>query len=290
MLHLDMILICFCFLRCLNKAALFTGIELNMDESSRDPWRLCSIHQVEELKCLLKIMPIWVSTIIIFLPIVQASTFPVSQALKMDRHLGHNFQIHPGSISVITLLTIGVVLPFYDQVIAPKLEKITKQEGGLTTLQRISIGHASGILSMVFAGLIERRRRHLAISLGAPDGVAPMSVLWLAPQFIFIAFFHVFADVGQIAFFNRESPDGMRSIGNSLLYLSQSAASNLSSIIIKIVHNFTGKHGQPDWLHNDINKGRLEYFYFIIAGLIMLNMVYFIFCARRYTYKATVKG
>ncbi|MED6155611.1 hypothetical protein PIB30_006784 [Stylosanthes scabra] len=272
--------------RWLNKAALIDENEMNMDESKRDPWRLCSIQQVEELKCLLKMIPIWLSTIIIFLPVVQQSIFPVSQALKMDRNLAHNFQMHPASVSVITMLTIGVFLPLYDQILAPALEKLTKQEGGLTVLQRVSLGHGAGILAMIVAGFVEIRRRNLAIALGSPDGVAPMSVLWLAPQSMLIGCIHVFGEVGHTAFFNRESPDGMRSISNSLLCLNVSFASNLSNVIINIVHNFTAKKvGQHDWLYSDINKGRLEYFYFIIAGLMMLNMCYFIFCARRYTYK-----
>ncbi|XLU96172.1 hypothetical protein S245_010524 [Arachis hypogaea] len=274
--------------RWLNKAALIGGDEMNMDESRRDPWRLCSIQQVEELKCLLKMIPIWISTIIIFLPVVQQSIFPVSQALKMDRHLSHNFEMHPASVSVITMLTIGVCLPIYDQLLAPALEKLTKQEGGLTVLQRVSLGHGAGILAMIVAGFVEIRRRRLAIALDAPDGVAPMSVLWLAPQSMLIGCIHVFGEVGNTTFFNRESPEGMRSISNSLLCLNLSFTSNLSNVIINVVHNFTGKKGgQHGWLDSDINKGRLEYFYFIIAGFMMLNMCYFIFCARRYTYKVT---
>ncbi|MED6155610.1 hypothetical protein PIB30_006783 [Stylosanthes scabra] len=209
--------------RCLNKAAVMTVSEKNMDESSsRDPWRLCSIQQVEELKCLLKIMPIWLSTIIIFFPIILAPVFPVSQAEKMNRHIFHGFQIPPASINVITMLTIGIFLPLYEKFIATKIEKITGQEGGLTLLQRISVGHLFAIMTMLVAGLVERRRRSASL-----DGAATMSVFWLAPQFICTGFIHVFADVGHIALFNRESPVAMRSIGNSLLYLNQSVASNL---------------------------------------------------------------
>ncbi|TKY58792.1 NRT1/ PTR FAMILY 2.13 [Spatholobus suberectus] len=275
--------------RCLNKAAIVVENELNNNGSNKDPWRLCSIQQVEELKCLLKIMPIFITSIIVNIPVGQLPIFAVSQALKMDRNLG-NLEIHAGSISVIMLLSIGVLLPIYDQIIAPALEKITKQEGGLTTLQRIGLGHASGILSMVFAGLVEIKRRELAISLGASDGVAPMSVLWLAPQFMLLACCHIFATVGHTEFFNNESPDGMKSIGNSLLCLNVSAASNLSSFIVNIVHSYTGEQGQPDWLDGDINKGRLEKFYFFIAALGVLNMCYFIFCSRRYHYKTSPKG
>lgn len=262
--------------------------ELNPDGSSKDPWRLCTIQQVEELKCMLKIMPIWVSSIIVFIPISQLSIFSISQALKMDRNLvlgkGFNFEIHAGSVNVISLLAIGIFLPFYDQVIAPALEKFTKQEGGLTTLQRIGLGHASGVLAMVVAGLVERKRREMV------EFATPMSVLWLAPQFMLVSCIHVFATVGHTEFFNRESPDSMRSIGNSLLCLNVSVASNLSTFIVNIVHSYTGRQDQPDWLDSDIDKGRLEYFYFIIAGLGVMNLCFFVFCARRYCYKATVKG
>ncbi|RDX68580.1 Protein NRT1/ PTR FAMILY 2.13, partial [Mucuna pruriens] len=276
---------------CLNKAAIIVENELNNDGSSKDPWRLCSVQQVEELKCLLKIMPIFVTSIIVNIPIGQQAIFAVSQAMKMDRSLGHSFEIHAGSINVIMLISIGVLLPIYDQIIAPALEKITKQEGGLTTLQRIGLGHVCGVLSMVVSGVVEIKRREMAVSAGASDGVAPMSVLWLAPQFMFLACCHVFATVGHTEFFNNESPDGMKSIGNSFLCLNVSAASNLSSFIVNIVHSYTGKQGQPDWLDGDINKGRLEYFYFVIAALGLLNMCYFVFCSRRYHYKTPyVKG
>ena len=259
------------------------------DGSNKNPWRLSSIQRVEELKCLFKIMPIFVTSIIVNIPLGQQAIFGVSQAMKMDRHLGHNFEIHPGSVNVIMLVAIGIVLPFYDRIVVPALEKVTKQEGGLTTLQRIGFGHAFGFLSMVVSGLVEIKRRELAISSGASDGVAPISVLWLAPQFILLGCCHVFATVGHIEFFNNESPEGLRSVANSLLCLNLSAASNVSSFIVNIVHSFTGKQGQPDWLDGDINKGRLEYFYFVIGAFCLLNMLCFILSSRSYHYKAFVK-
>ncbi|KAL2344472.1 hypothetical protein Fmac_005757 [Flemingia macrophylla] len=276
--------------RWLNKAAIVVENELNDDGSCKDHWRLCTIQQVEEVKCLLKIMPIFFTSIVVNIPMVQQAVFAVSQALKMDRNLGPNFEIHAGSVNVIMLLSIGVFLPIYDEIIAPTLEKITKQERGLTTLQRIGLGHACGILSMVVSGAVEIKRRELAISKGAPDGVAPMSVLWLTPQFMLLACCHVFATVGHTEFFNNESPDGLKSIANSLLCLNFAAASNMVNFIVNIVHSYTGKQGQPDWLDSDINKGKLENFYFVVAALGVLNMCHFIFCSRSYHYKPTMTG
>lgn len=43
-------------------------------------------------------------------------------------------------------------------------------------------------------------------------------------------------------------------------------------------------------MNNDINKGRLDYYYFLIAGLGALNLVYLMFCAKHYRYKVSVKA
>uniref|UniRef100_A0A2N9EBZ5 Major facilitator superfamily (MFS) profile domain-containing protein n=1 Tax=Fagus sylvatica TaxID=28930 RepID=A0A2N9EBZ5_FAGSY len=233
--------------RFLNKAAIIEEDELKPDGTCVNQWRLCSIQQVEEVKCLIRIIPIWAAGIISLTPITQQGTFPVSQALKMDRHLGPHFQIPAGSIGIISLITIGLWLPFYDRFIVPALRKITKHEGGITLLQRIGIGIIFSILSMVVAGLIERERRASAILHPQPLGVAPMSVMWLAPQLILMGFCEAFNIIGQIEFFNRQFPEHMRSIGNSLFSCSFAGASYLSSLLVTIVHHVTKKHDQPDW-------------------------------------------
>lgn len=203
----------------------------------------------------------------------------------MDRHLGPNFQIPAGSMVVISLITVGLWLPFYDRVLVPALRKITKHEGGITLLQRIGIGIVFSILSMVVAGWIERVRRASAIKHPHPHGVAPMSAMWLAPQLILMGFCEAFNILGQIEFFNRQFPEHMTSVGNALFSCSFAGASYLSSFLVNIVHRFTGGHGRPDWLTNDLNAGRLEYFYFLIAGMGVLNLIYFLYCAHRYRYK-----
>lgn len=278
------------FLRFFNKAAMIVDNDQKPDGPNPNPRRLCSIQHIEEVKCVVKIMPIWASGIICYVAMTQQVTFTVSQALKMDRHVGHtNFQIPAGSLQVISYITIGIWLPLYDRVLLPILRKITKNDDGITTLQRIGIGSVFAVLCMVVAGLAERERRAMAVSNPRLDGIAPLSVFWLAPQLIFLGFCEVFTIVGLSEFYNKEFPHNMRSIGYSLLYLSIAGASYLSSLLVDIVHNTTGKNGRPDWLTNDINAGRLEYFYFLIAGLGALNFVYFLFCARGYKYKVTVR-
>ncbi|KAJ7953741.1 NRT1/PTR family protein 2.2 [Quillaja saponaria] len=269
-------------LRFLNKSALIVN-----NEHSSNSCGLCTVQEVEELKALLKLLPVWVASVICFISIAQQGTFPISQALKMDRHLG-SFEIPAGSLGVISLVTVAIFLPLYDSILTPIIAKFTKREEGITTLQRIGLGHFISILTMVVAAFVERYRRSLAISNNTPDEVAPMSAMWLAPQFVLLGMCEVFNVVGHTEFYNKEAPENMRSIANSLFCLTTAGSSYLLSLLVNIVHNFTGQHGQPDWLDNDINAGRLDYFYFLIAGLMVLNFGYYIFCARRYHYKTVV--
>lgn len=269
--------------RFLNKAAVIEKNDLKPDGFRANQSRLCSIQQIEEVKCLLKIFPIWASGIISFTAIAQQGTFTVSQALIMDRHIGPNFQMPAASIFVISMITIGMWIPVYDRILVPALRKITKHEGGITLLQRIGIGIVFSVLSMVAAGLVEKDRRAWANS---DPKAAPMSVFWLAPQLGLMGMCEAFNIIGQIEFYNKQFPEHMRSIANSIFFCSMAGSNYLSSIVITVVHKFTRTRHHPDWLTNDLNAGRLDYFYFLLAGMGVLNFAYFLFVAHRYRYKA----
>lgn len=275
--------------RFLNKAAMITEGDLKADGSRANKWNLCSIQQIEEVKCILRIIPIWAAGIICFLSMAQQGTFTLSQALKMDRHLGPKFQIPAGSLSVISMITIGIWLPVYDRIVVPRLRRTTKIEGGITLLQRIGIGMVFSILSMVVAGFIERMRRAEALKHGGPSGIAPITVMWLAPQLILMGFAEAFNIIGQIELYNKEFPESMTSVANSILSITFAGANYLSAIIVNIIHNTTGGHGHPDWLTKNINAGRVEYFYFVIAGLGVLNFLYFLHVAPKYRYSSRVR-
>jgi peptide/histidine transporter 3/4 len=227
--------------------------QLNSNGSIINKWKFRSIQQVEDVKCLARIFPIWAAGILSLTSMAQQGTFTIS------------------------LLTIALTLPLYDKIIVPSLRKMTNHEGGITLLQRIGIGMFFSILSMIVAGFVEKIRRDSANS-------KPMSVFWLAHLMILMGLCEAFNILGQIEFFNRQFPDHMRSIGNTLFSCSVAIASYVSSIIVNVIHHTTRTHDHdhPDWLVNDINKGRIDYFYYLIAMIGTLNFVFFIYVARRY--------
>jgi len=252
---------------------------MNNDEAGNEEWRTCTVRQIEDIKSIISIIPIFASSIIGFLAMNQQQTFTVSQALKMDLQFpGTSYLIPPASITVISLLNIGIWLPFYETVLVRHIENITKQNGGISLLQKVGIGNIFSISTMLISGIVERKRRDLSL-----NGVK-MSVFWLTPQQVLMGFYQVFTIVGLTEFFNKQVPINMRSIGNSLLYLGLSLASYLSSAMVSIVHSVTARGGQS-WLTDDIDKSKLDCFYYFIAALSTLNFIFFFWCARRYRYR-----
>eukprot|EP01018_Ginkgo_biloba_P002380 Gb_15520 [translate_table: standard] len=274
----------------LNKAAIKTAQDFHPDGSVASPWRLCTLQQVEELKSVIRILPIWASGIAIFTAFAQQSSFSVFQARSMDRHLGPNFQIPAGSFSVFGLLTISVWLPIYDRLVVPFVRRVTRHDRGITLLQRIGIGLGISILSMVVAGFVETKRRNAAVRHGLVDkamSIVPISALWLVPQYCLTGLAEAFNAIGQLEFFYDQCPQSMRSVAVALLSCSIAIGSYLSSLIVSVVHKTTGGNGHDNWLPQNLNRGHLDYFYWFLAVIIFVNLLFFIVCSRRYRYKST---
>ena len=270
--------------------------KINPDGSAADPWSLCSIQQVEELKCLVRVLPIWFSAILYHVVIVQQHTLLVFQALQSNRQMGNtNFKIPGASYTVFLMLSMTLWLPIYDRIVVPLLRRFTGKEGGITILQRIGVGIFLGILSILVSAFVETQRRHLALT--KPIGMQPrkgaissMSGFWFVPQLILAGFAETFTAVGQIEFYYKQFPENMKSIGGSLFYCGMAGSSYLSAFLVSVVHRTTSKSATGNWLPEDLNKGRLEYFYYMIVGIEVLNFVYFLMFSKWYKYRETISS
>lgn len=276
--------------RFLDKSAVIVSKdEIKSNGEAADPWRLCTLQQVEMVKCFVRIIPVWTSAIMFFITLSQQSTYVVYQALQMDRRLGKSgFKIPAGSFVVFNMLTLTVWIPIYDRLIVPQLRKITKHEGGITMLQRIGVGIVISILGTVVSALVEQRRREIALhkpTLGLTStggAVSSMSSLWLLPQLMLFGLSEAFTIIGQNEFYYQQFPENMRSVAGAVLFLGMSISSYASGALVTIVHNVTGRNGSRNWLAQDLNEARLDWFYMMIAGAAALNFVYFIVCAKWY--------
>lgn len=275
-----------CLCRFLNKACIVSNLEKDITPTGEaiDPWRLCTVKQVEEFKSLIKVLPIWSSGIMIAVTVNQHS-FPVLQALSMDRLVIGNFKIPPGSFDVFSLLTLTVWVALYDQLLVRQFSKFTKLPQGLSLKQRMGIGLLLSCLGMAVSAMVERKRRDAAISQGlsgSPYGVVNMSAFWLVPQYSLLGLAEAFNAIGQIEFYYSQFPKSMASIGVALFALGLAVGNLVASLIVVVVNGFTKQGARVSWVANNLNQGRLDYYYWILAILSLVNFFYFLWCSLAY--------
>ncbi|CAM6082297.1 unnamed protein product [Calypogeia fissa] len=274
--------------RFLDKAAILEESDEEPDMRRRlHPWRLTTVHQVEELKILLRLGPVWLCTVVVSTAIVQAGTFTVQQALVMDRHIG-KLVLPPASMTIFSIIALVVFIPFYDLVLIKLLRRITGQPKGLSYLQRIGVGTFLNIFTMVAAALVEKRRKLHETGIMLDDQLKlPMSAFWLVPQYLLAGLTESFVAIGELEFFYDEAPHSIRSMSSAFLWASWGVGSFLSSAFVSLIQSATMSHGRGGWLQDDINRGHLDRFYWFLAALSLLNLVVFCYISRWYVYKNT---
>ncbi|XP_020590103.1 protein NRT1/ PTR FAMILY 2.11-like [Phalaenopsis equestris] len=280
--------------RCLDKASIIASPEeiKPADDTGLNPWRLCSLQHVEEVKCIIRILPVWSAAMFYGIGAGQQGTYVVFQALQSDRHFGNSsFQIPAGSFTVFNMLALTIWIPIYDRIIVPRLQRVTKIEGGITLLQRMGIGIFISIIALLVAAVVEAKRRSAAVQeFAGGKAVSSMSSLWLIPQLMLFGLSEAFGAIGQVEFYYKQFPENMRSVAGSFLFLGMAISSYLCSLIVMVVHRTTGGKGKENWLAGDLNKGRLDLFYYLTAAMAAANLIYFIVCAKWYRYKDQKSG
>ncbi|KAG5554108.1 hypothetical protein RHGRI_011848 [Rhododendron griersonianum] len=269
-------------LKCLDKAAIISDAENETGDFS-NPWRLCTVTQVEELKILIRMFPILATGIVFSAVYAQMSTLFVEQGKMMDTTIG-SFSVPAASLSTFDVISVIFWVPVYDRVLVPITRKFTGKGRGFSELQRMGVGLFISTLCMSAAALLEMKRLSIAKSQGLihEDVPVPLSILWQIPQYFLLGAGEVFTFIGQKEFFYNQSPDAMRSLCSALSLLTNSLGNYLSSFILTVVTSITTKGGKAGWIPDNLNEGHLDYFFWLLAGLSFVNMVVYIFCAKMY--------
>ncbi|KAG5554109.1 hypothetical protein RHGRI_011849 [Rhododendron griersonianum] len=272
-------------LKCLDKAAVISDAENKTGDFS-NPWRLCTVTQVEELKILIRMFPIWATGIVFAAVYAQMSTLFVEQGMMMDTTIG-SFSVPAASLSTFDVISVIFWVPVYDSVLVPIARKFTGKGRGFSELQRMGVGLFISILCMSAAALLEMKRLSVAKAVGLvhEDVPVPLSILWQIPQYFLLGAAEVFTFIGQLEFFYDQSPDAMRSLCSALSLLTTSLGNYLSSFILTLVTSITTQGGKAGWIPDNLNEGHLDYFFWLLAGLSLVNMVVYIFCAKVYKSK-----
>ncbi|KAL2555698.1 Protein NRT1/PTR FAMILY 5.6 [Forsythia ovata] len=280
-------------LRFLDKAAIIEVDDNPSAEGMKNPWRLATVTRVEETKLLLNMSPIWLTSLIFGLCIAQTSTFFTKQSSTMNRKIGHKFEIPPASMTSVTAIGMIISVTIYEKILVSVLRRRTGNERGISILQRIGIGMIFIVLSMATAGSVERKRLRSVekeIIQGGRVGTLSMSVFWLVPQYIIIGIGDGFSIVGLQEYFYEQVPDSMRSLGIAFYLSIIGVGSFISSFLITIVDHVTEKISGTSWFGKDLNKSRLDKFYWLMTAMSVLNLLAYVLIAKRYTYKNVQKS
>lgn len=269
----------------LDKAAALSATE-RTNHHQTSPWRLCTVTQVEEVKCLLRVIPVGIASTCIAAISAQINTLFEEQAVAMNTQVATWLVIPPASIHLFSIggmILTGIVnnaggARLLGWCLGARKGRVTHIA---TSLQIQGVAIVVGIIAMVIAALVEAHRLNVA------HGGALLSVLWLIPQTFLLGVCTNLVYAGSLDFFYNEVSDGMRTVSSSISLLFLGGGNYLSSIFITLVTDITAQGGHSGWIPSDLNDGHVDYFYWFLASFLTFTFGIYLVYAHFYTYRDT---
>jgi len=230
-------------------------------------------EDVGDVKLVYALLPVFFTTILFWTIYSQMQTFFVVQGAMMYRRIG-SFEVPAASLSSWDTLAIVGLIPVYEKLFVPTLRRMGRP---MTTLKRIGLGLVICVAAMIAAAFVETRR--LA---AVRDGLPPPSIWMQVPMYVLVGLAEVFSSVGTMEFFYDSAPVTMRSMASALQLFSVCLGSYLSSGLVIIVQFLSKLGGGPGWLPDDLDAGRLDAYFLLLAALMMLNAGVFAWVCRRF--------
>ncbi|PON64330.1 Proton-dependent oligopeptide transporter [Trema orientale] len=267
--------------RFLNRASFKTENDKQVDGVYAKSWKLFTVEEVEDLKNLIKLIPLWSTGILLTTSIATFNSLSTVQALAMDRRVG-SIKIPAGTFLAFTLVTTAISIFFVDRYLLDMWRKLSGRS--VTTLQKIAIGHAFNVVGLVGIALTEARRLHLAringlVTAPQSNSVVPMSALWLVPSLVLVGIGEAFHFPGQVALYYQEFPESLKSTSTAMVSLLIGLGYTLSAVSTDFIGRTTA------WLPDNINEGRVDNVYWLFTGIGVVNLGYLLVCARLYKYQ-----
>ncbi|XP_042486390.1 protein NRT1/ PTR FAMILY 5.5 isoform X2 [Macadamia integrifolia] len=135
---------------------------------------------------------------------------------------------------------------------------------------------------------VEARRINVITKHGLldkPDETIPMSIFWLLPQFLLLGAMDGLARKGVEGFFHDQVPKSMRAY-MVLFTEAVFGAGIIASVLSVYISNKVSKRGgRQGWFQYTLNRSRLDNYYWTLAALSAINLVFFAVVASCYSYK-----
>nr|CAB3484956.1 unnamed protein product [Digitaria exilis] len=269
------------------RQAIVDVIELH-ETSRADRVTKPGATQVDETMGITRMLPIFISCLLIYLPFTLLMTLTIQVGSTMDRRVG-TIKIPSASLIAIPTAFHMLMQPCYSRILTPLLRTTTGHEFSITPLKRIGAGSVCGTAAACVATLVEVKRLTVAEQHGlALTGTGvPMSIFWLVIQFFLLSIMDVASFSGLIEFIKSEAPPAMKPIAPAMQSFLAGVAACSCFAFTQLVNRATrGSDGSRGWLDGtNFNRTRLDHFFLVLAAFELVALINYTFWARRYTRK-----
>ncbi|XP_052689476.1 solute carrier family 15 member 4-like isoform X2 [Crassostrea angulata] len=238
----------------------------------------------------LRVIPVFLLIILYWAIYSQMQSTFFLQGERMDAKLGS--VIMPIAVlNVFNTIIILILIPIMDKVVYPFLAKYNRSP---THLQRIGLGFVLSALSVLVAGILEIYRKKDIEENGVIEqklsgdtfNASSISIFAQVPQFALVGASEVFASVSGLEFAYSQAPSFMQGLVMGLFLMTSGIGNYVSEAILEIVKEATGADPPDAWFPEEINDGKTENLFFMLAALMAVNTLVFVVVAYFYKYKS----
>ncbi|GMJ04220.1 hypothetical protein like AT5G14940 [Hibiscus trionum] len=242
-------------------------------------------YLIENAKIVLRLLPIWTMLLMFAVIFQQPATFFTKQGMTMERSIGRNLKIPPATLQSAITLSIIILMPLYDKVLIPITKMVTRNEKGITVMQRMGVGMFLSVIAMIIAAVVETKRLEMSRTMGNRESkgeAVPLSILWLLPQYVLLGISDIFTVVGMQEFFYNEVPVRMRTMGFALYTSVFGVGSFLSALMISVIEAFTSSGGRQSWFSDDMREDGLDKLYWLLAVASAMSLLFYAILCKCY--------
>lgn len=266
--------------RCLDKASV-----VYPQQPKSKSWTLCTVREVEDTKIGIRMLPMWLTFIVIGIVLSVGNTYFVEQANHMDRKLG-SIKV-PIPIFLLFYSFSSSIFGYFYSLLTIFLQKKYAPPVGIATSMVFSI------LCCITSAKVETRRLDVISNHGLlekPEERIPMSIFSLLPQFMLLGGVDGIGNTSITGFFRHQVPESMHKY---LTYFTKGVLGlgTMASVLsVYVVGKVSERNQKSNWFQPTLNKSHLDRYYWTLAGLSAVNLVIYVIVASFYKYKESWGG